>query len=294
MRLPIRFRHLASAASAAVVAVVTLVAMLGINSVAQACSHAPPAPPTLCIQQLDATHYCILIKNYNTGGGALPGQFCTCALKKLGPIISIDSFQIRGCDGGVPIPGWSFQPNANSSNAWQAILLGQATGFLSSVSTPIGGQRCIDLYFIVTVGPGTPATTLASALAAGGNIVGNGEASSNGVPLPGSFEFRPSGPITILPGAGTGACCVGTSCSVTASTACLGTFQGLNTVCGTAANPTTCCPANFNGVGGLSVQDIFDFLGAWFAGNPSANFNGVNGITVQDIFDFLAAWFAGC
>jgi hypothetical protein len=54
------------------------------------------------------------------------------------------------------------------------------------------------------------------------------------------------------------------------------------------------CPADFNMTGGLSVQDIFDFLGAWFAGDPRADFNGVNGITVQDIFDFLSGWFSGC
>ena len=54
------------------------------------------------------------------------------------------------------------------------------------------------------------------------------------------------------------------------------------------------CPADFNGVNGVEVQDIFDFLAAWFAGDPRANFNGANGIEVQDIFDFLAAWFAGC
>ncbi len=54
------------------------------------------------------------------------------------------------------------------------------------------------------------------------------------------------------------------------------------------------CPADFNAAGGVSVQDIFDFLGAWFAGDPRANFNGAGGLTVQDIFDFLAAWFAGC
>jgi len=57
---------------------------------------------------------------------------------------------------------------------------------------------------------------------------------------------------------------------------------------------TTPCPADFNNTGGLTVQDIFDFLGAWFAGQPAADFNGVNGLSVQDIFDFLAAWFAGC
>jgi len=64
------------------------------------------------------------------------------------------------------------------------------------------------------------------------------------------------------------------------------------------------CRANFNGVNGVTVQDIFDFLGAWFAGCTaggagacqygSADFNGVSGLTVQDIFDFLSAWFAGC
>ena len=55
-----------------------------------------------------------------------------------------------------------------------------------------------------------------------------------------------------------------------------------------------CCRADFNGQGGLTVQDIFAFLTAWFAGNPSADFDGVNGLTVADIFAFLTAWFAGC
>lgn len=54
------------------------------------------------------------------------------------------------------------------------------------------------------------------------------------------------------------------------------------------------CPSDFNAAGGITVQDIFDFLGAWFAGDPRANFNSTGGLTVQDIFDFLGAWFAGC
>ncbi len=54
------------------------------------------------------------------------------------------------------------------------------------------------------------------------------------------------------------------------------------------------CAPDFNGTGGLSVQDIFDFLAAWFAGQATADFNGTNGLNVQDIFDFLSAWFAGC
>jgi hypothetical protein len=54
------------------------------------------------------------------------------------------------------------------------------------------------------------------------------------------------------------------------------------------------CQADFNGVNGLSVQDIFDFLNGWFAGLPQTDFNGDGVISVQDIFDFLNAWFAGC
>jgi hypothetical protein len=67
-----------------------------------------------------------------------------------------------------------------------------------------------------------------------------------------------------------------------------------NRVPDTCECPRAACPADYNCSGALSVQDIFDFLGAWFAGSPGANFNGINGITVQDIFDFLGAWFNGC
>lgn len=54
------------------------------------------------------------------------------------------------------------------------------------------------------------------------------------------------------------------------------------------------CIADFNCSGGVSVQDIFDFLAEWFAASPAANVNGVGGVTVQDVFDFLTAWFSGC
>jgi hypothetical protein len=54
------------------------------------------------------------------------------------------------------------------------------------------------------------------------------------------------------------------------------------------------CAADFNCSGAVTVQDIFDFLAAFFAGQPLADFNGVSGHSVQDIFDFLADYFAGC
>ena len=54
------------------------------------------------------------------------------------------------------------------------------------------------------------------------------------------------------------------------------------------------CPADFNGSGTASVEDLFMFLAAWFANGPGADFNGSGQASVQDIFDFLNAWFAGC
>ena len=87
--------------------------------------------------------------------------------------------------------------------------------------------------------------------------------------------------------------------------ACNGSFVGINVRYDLAAADSngnfildTCeprpCPADFNQSGGITVQDIFDFLAAYFAQFPSADFNHSGGITVQDIFDFLAAYFTGC
>lgn len=58
-------------------------------------------------------------------------------------------------------------------------------------------------------------------------------------------------------------------------------------------NPTGCV-ADFNGDSMTSVQDVFDFLAAYFGGDPRADVNGMGGIGVQDVFDFLEAWFEGC
>jgi hypothetical protein len=50
------------------------------------------------------------------------------------------------------------------------------------------------------------------------------------------------------------------------------------------------CLADFNGTGGVTVQDIFDFLAAWNVAGPGTDFNGDRIVSVQDIFDFLASW----
>lgn len=54
------------------------------------------------------------------------------------------------------------------------------------------------------------------------------------------------------------------------------------------------CAADFNGSGAVSVQDIFDFLTAYFGGDLAADFNASGGVSVQDILEFLAAYFSPC
>jgi hypothetical protein len=69
--------------------------------------------------------------------------------------------------------------------------------------------------------------------------------------------------------------------------------SGLINVPGIAV-PIDHCTADFDGSGTVGIQDLFDFLNAYFTGSPSADINGVGGISVEDIFGFLAAWFRGC
>jgi hypothetical protein len=54
------------------------------------------------------------------------------------------------------------------------------------------------------------------------------------------------------------------------------------------------CLADFDASGSLSVQDIFGYINAWFAGSLAADTNNNGTIVVQDIFDYLSTWFAGC
>jgi hypothetical protein len=67
--------------------------------------------------------------------------------------------------------------------------------------------------------------------------------------------------------------------------------------CGSRASEAatlTICIADFNCVGGVGLQDLFDYLRAWFAQDPTADVNGYGSVSLQDLFDFLGAWFAGC
>lgn len=62
-----------------------------------------------------------------------------------------------------------------------------------------------------------------------------------------------------------------------------------------AVGLTVYCRADINLSGGITVQDIFDFLRGYFSGNlVDADYNRSGFISVQDIFDFLRGYFMGC
>jgi glucose/arabinose dehydrogenase len=69
---------------------------------------------------------------------------------------------------------------------------------------------------------------------------------------------------------------------------------GSTTSAGAELTLVFCTPSDFNHSGQVNVQDIFDFLTAWFDAAPGADFNHNGQIDVQDLFDYLTAWFVGC
>lgn len=54
------------------------------------------------------------------------------------------------------------------------------------------------------------------------------------------------------------------------------------------------CAGDFDRSGTLTLQDLFDFIGAFFRQERLADVNASGAVTVQDLFDYLTAYFAGC
>ncbi|MFN7020436.1 MAG: GC-type dockerin domain-anchored protein [Phycisphaerales bacterium] len=70
---------------------------------------------------------------------------------------------------------------------------------------------------------------------------------------------------------------------------------GYRTSSGTATlTISSFCPADFNRGGSVTLQDVFDYLDAWFTSDPEADMDQSGTVTIQDIFTFLGDWFAGC
>jgi hypothetical protein len=156
-----------------------------------------------------------------------------------------------------------------------------------------------NVLFDGSIGPGTCPSFSAQPPAAahpcqGSTLILTAAATGNSIPC---LQWRKNGNPLLNGGRISGATS-GTLAIANAQASDAGSYDLVaSNTCGTlpsSATAVTICPADFNCDNTLSVQDIFDFLAAWFAGNPRANFNTVGGLTVQDIFDFLSAWFAGC
>jgi hypothetical protein len=228
---------------------------------------------------------------------------------------------------------WSTVPFTGSLNIAPPTIPGGAVG-LSQVHIQFALANCfVPVYGVdqtwVTLSSvalnGAPvATTLASqgvsgttTSFAGSGITESAQGTANysatgfgcstlaggGAPCTGPFNLATPGPNTLgavasgtyTPGSTAAVALVYTGSFRLAAGAAWGTVEVHATINGTlGAQPPPTCRPDFNHSGTLTVQDIFDFLGAWFAVAPSADFDGVNGVTVQDIFGFLAAWFAGC
>lgn len=54
------------------------------------------------------------------------------------------------------------------------------------------------------------------------------------------------------------------------------------------------CKADVNCSGGISPQDIYDFLAYYYSGTLTGDFNSSGAVSPQDIYDFLAAYYLPC
>jgi len=84
-----------------------------------------------------------------------------------------------------------------------------------------------------------------------------------------------------------GGCCHGSLCSLVSAEDCIGPstrFAGSGTACNApGVNSTPCCRADFNQNGVLNIEDVFEFIDQWLAGDPAARFAGGASLTVMDI-----------
>ncbi len=162
-----------------------------------------------------------------------------------------------------------------TTGAWSALNLGVANGRVYAIEPLSGGRVAVGGEFL-EVGNAAAGDLAASNIAAWDTSTHQWSALGDGV----------SGTVRSLATTADGTLLVG------------GEFDSAGGLVSARLARWGCtaavCAADFNGVNGVTVQDIFDFLTAWLAGSPLANFNGINGVTVQDIFDFLTAWLAGC
>jgi hypothetical protein len=220
------------------------------------------------------------------------------------------SYYTPGCSTQYNPDGWAF----NTQVTTKPYPMGGSFAPLAvTLSTPVdipAGQT-VGFYMITRSG-GQRVSATASSFSDGSTLVFSDRGRfGNGLQTTGPMWNQPffatqwtfNGRVyyTTVP---TGLCCRGSTCNANVSQAnCTpvglagAKFVGSTSTCNASGNTISpCCYADFNKTNGLGVQDIFDFLNAWFGGSPYAKFAGdgtSTALSVQDIFDFLNAWFSG-
>jgi hypothetical protein len=105
-------------------------------------------------------------------------------------------------------------------------------------------------------------------------------------------SFGIAGPFTtVISGAQPGPLCLRISVHLNGTECCSLVYCFTLPDCHGEVNP---CPPDFNHDGVVNSSDFFEYLNAFFTGNPAADFDGSGAVNSQDFFDFLMAFFAGC
>ena len=165
-------------------------------------------------------------------------------------------------------------------------------GTLPVTQANLGEPRTLDFQaapfdtagpFYVTINPGTCATVATGACCFGTTtcvLMSSAQCAAAAGVYSGNATVCNPIPCGAAPA---GVCCRGATCNTTfaSSAACSATLVSGQTAgaafpTGTACNSgavsnSPCCYADYNKVNGINVQDIFDFLGDWFAGSKYAN-----------------------
>jgi hypothetical protein len=261
--------------------------------------------------------------NANHGSYAVPGLISTSIdNSNWGGVTDVDASQSKqvgtgmevkirldelGYSGSGPIRVAGFIVSNDHSFVSNQVI----GGTLPATQANLGEPRTLDFQaapfdtagpFYVTIDPGTCTTVAAGACCFGTTgcvLMSSAQCTAASGTYSGDSTVCNPSPCG---GATTGVCCRGATCSIVLSTACTvasgaaGAHFVAGNACNSGSTTTPCCYADFNKVGGISVNDIFDFLNDWFAGSPYANTggNGAPGpLNVQNIFDFLNDWFSG-
>jgi hypothetical protein len=245
------------------------------------------------------------------------------------------SVNVGACSGtwsaGACTPTYCPQPGTCCNSSGVCSFLLQSACASGSTWTQSGSCMSTNPCQLTQLGTccaasGSCSSSLQTACASGSVWTQGATCTSNPCPQPGfccdiagSCTFTPlnacatsSGSVwtqggSCAPNPCVGVCCRGATCNTTFTLATctvsgLGTagavFSSAATVCNAGpVSSSPCCYADYNKVGSVTVQDIFDFLSDWFGGRSFAK-TGSDGtaatLSVQNIFDFLSAWFAGC